>query len=154
MTSDDEIIGVGRALPRIAKAEPLDERRVRLWWRGSADPVVVDVAPALASHRGFVALRTDDELFRSLKVSEYGDCLEWPGEIELSAVWIERLAEAVLDNEQFREAMDQLHVSLDGMAAHLGVSRRLVADYRKDKPIPKLVALATRYLLERRKAVF
>jgi hypothetical protein len=36
----------------------------------------------------------------------------------------------------------------------LGVSRRLIADYRKNKPIPRLVALATRYLLERRRAAF
>jgi len=36
---------------------------------------------------------------------------------------------------------------LDGMAARLGVARRLIADYRKDKPIPKVVALATRQLL-------
>jgi len=48
--------------------------------------------------------------------------------------------------------MDALQMSLDGMAARLGIARRLVADYRKDKPIPKTVALATRYLLEQRKA--
>ena len=46
--------------------------------------------------------------------------------------------------------MDRLHLTLDGMAARLGVARRLVADYRKDKPIPKHIALATRYLLERK----
>ncbi len=154
MTDEDDIIEVGGPLPRIAKAAALDGRRIRVWWRGAeAAPVVVDVGPALASHRGFVALRTDDALFRSFRVSAYGDSLEWPGGVELSAVWIERLAAAALGNAEFREAMDEMHMSLDGMAAHLGVSRRLVADYRKDKPIPKLVALATRYLLERRRAV-
>jgi hypothetical protein len=34
------------------------------------------------------------------------------------------------------------------MAAALEISRRLVADYRKDKPIPRHIALATRYLIE------
>jgi hypothetical protein len=44
--------------------------------------------------------------------------------------------------------MDELTLSLDGMAAQLGIARRLVADYRKDKPIPKSIALAVRYLVE------
>jgi hypothetical protein len=113
---------------------------------------VVDVAPAFANLRIFKRLRTDDELFRRLAVNEDGNALEWPDGAELSAVWIERLAAATLDNAQFREAMDEMKMSLEGMAAHLGVSRRLIADYRKDKPIPKAVALATRYLLERRRA--
>ena len=39
-----------------------------------------------------------------------------------------------------------------GSRYELHLARRLVADYRKDKPIPKTVALATRYLLEQRKA--
>jgi hypothetical protein len=149
---DDDMISVGKPIPRIDRAEPLEGRRLRVWWRGSDMPVDVDVAPAILSHRGFTALRSNDALFRSFKVSEYGDCIEWPGEVELSAVWIERLAEAALDNSQFREAMDAMHMSLDGMAAHLGLSRRLIADYRKDKPIPKTVALATRYLLDQRRA--
>jgi hypothetical protein len=149
---DDEIISVGKALPRIARAEPLDRRRVRVWWRGGDSPVTVDVEPALLARRIFAPLRADDELFRSFKVSEYGDCLEWADNIELSAVWIERLAEATLENGEFRHAMEEMEMSLDSMAAYLGVSRRLIASYRKDKPIPKAVALATRYLLEQRKA--
>jgi len=46
--------------------------------------------------------------------------------------------------------MDELGNSLDGMAAALQISRRLVADYRKDKPIPRHIAFATRYMLEHR----
>ncbi|GAC1045900.1 hypothetical protein [Rhizobium sp. No.120] len=30
----------------------------------------------------------------------------------------------------------------------LDISRRLVADYRKDKPIPRHIAFATRYLVD------
>jgi hypothetical protein len=153
IAADDWIV-VGKPLPRIEQAEPLSGRNVRLLWRGRSEPTVVDIAPALANLRIFKRLRTDDGLFRQLAVNEDGNALEWPDGAELSAVWIERLAEAALDNAQFREAMDEMHMSLDGMAAHLGVSRRLIADYRKDKPIPRLVALATRYLLERRRAAF
>ncbi len=118
-----------------------------LWKTGIAE--WVDLTPALANHRAFVRLRSDDALFARLRVSEYGDCLEWDDGSELSAVWIEELAEETLDNAKFRDAMDKLHLTLDGMAARLGIARRLVADYRKDKPIPKHIALATKYLLSR-----
>lgn len=47
---------------------------------------------------------------------------------------------------EFRQCMDQLHASLDHMALMLGISRRNVAAYRSDKPIPAYIALATREL--------
>lgn len=150
MDEDDEIISVGRPLPRIATVEPLQGRVVQIVWK-SGLMQAVDLAPALANHRAFVRLRTDDALFRRVRVSEHGDCLEWPDGSELAAVWIEELAEEALDNRDFRLAMDKLDMSLDGMAARLGVARRLIAGYRKDKPIPRHIALATRYLLEQRK---
>ncbi len=146
-TVEDEWIEVGRPLPRIARAEALDVRNVQVTWRDDPEPVVVDIAPALANLRVFTRLRTDDELFRQLAVNEDGNALEWPDGAELSAVWIERLLYGDLSNDEFRNAMAALNMSLDGMAAHLGVARRLIAAYRKDKPIPRHVALATRYLL-------
>ena len=147
----DDRIAVGAPIPRIRSAEALDGRQVEIVWEdGRAE--VIDLTPALASHRAFIRQRTDDELFRSLRVSEFHDCLEWPDGAELPATWIEELAETPLGNAEFREAMDKLEMSLDGMASRLGIARRLVADYRKNKPIPKTVALATRYLLEQRKA--
>jgi hypothetical protein len=147
----EEVISVGRPIPRISAAKSLNARLAEISWKGGKTEVV-DLMPALASHRAYVRLRTDDELFSTLTVSEYEDSIEWADGSELSAVWIEELAEAVLDNDEFRAAMDKMNMSLDGMAAHLGVARRLVADYRKDKPIPRHIALATRYLMEQRKA--
>ena len=86
-----------------------------------------------------------------MRVNEYGNAVEWPDGAELSAIWIERLAPASIDNDDFREAMEELGLSLEGMAARLGVSRRLVADYRKDKPIPELVGLAVLQLMDLKK---
>src|SRR3569832_563610 len=142
VSDDDEFIGAGKPIPKIAAAEPLQHHAVRIWWRGVDDPVVVDVSPALISHRAFARLRTDDELFRSFRVSEYGDCLEWPGEIELSAVWIERLAEAALGNQKNQAAKDELDLTLDAMAAYLNLTQHKNTSNRKDKTIPKAVALA------------
>lgn len=86
-----------------------------------------------------------------MRVSEYGEAIEWTDELDFSAVWIARLPPVTFDNQEFRTAMDELGMSLDGMAAALEVSRRLIADFRKDKPIPRHIALATRYLIEHHK---
>jgi hypothetical protein len=127
----------------------LEGRQVKLVWKDGGTKVV-DLAPSLASRRVFIPLRTDDDLFHTLRASEYGDALEWDGpDLEFPASWLDRLADCEFSNEDFRKAMDAIDLSLDGMAAELGLSRSLVAEYRKDKPIPRHVALATRYLLER-----
>ena len=110
--------------------------------------VLRDLAPALANHRLFVRLRDDDALFRTIRVNEDGNGVEWDDGSELSAEWIERLTPTFMANADFRAAMDELHMSLEGMAATLGTSRRLIADYRKDKPIPSHIGLAVRYLLQ------
>lgn len=135
-------------LPRIETAEPLDGRKVHVTWRDGTSQVV-DVAPALTSRRVFLRLRTDDELFQTLRVNEDGNAIEWDDGAELTAIWIERLAPTSLKNDEFRDAMDRLGYSLDGMASRLGLSRRLIASYRKDKPIPETVGLAVRYLIDK-----
>ena len=135
-------------LPRIEAAEALDGRNVRVTWRDGTSQVV-DITPALASRRIFLRLRTDEALFHSLRVNEDGNAIEWDDGAELTAIWIERLAPTSLQNEEFRHAMDELGYSLDGMASRLGLSRRLIASYRKDKPIPETVGLAVRYLIDK-----
>jgi len=147
----EDYIEVGKPIPRIKKVLPKGGRVVAVEWDDGTISDI-DLMPALVSHKGFVRLRTDDDLFRTMTIGEFGGYLTWADGSELSSAWIEELAAPELDNADFREAMDRLHMSLDGMAARLGVARRLIADYRKDKPIPKHIALATRYLLEQRKA--
>jgi hypothetical protein len=147
---DESIIRAGRPLPRIASAAVGEGRAAEITWTSGLSEVV-DLMPALASGRSYVKLRTDDALFRTLRVSEFGDSVVWDNGAELSAVWIEELACEGLRNSEFRQAMDDLNMSLDGMAVRLGIARRLVAEYRKDKPIPKTVALAVKYLVEQQR---
>ncbi|MDC7789809.1 DUF2442 domain-containing protein [Rhodoplanes sp. TEM] len=147
-STNDEVVRVGPALPRIAAATPLDGRKVAVTWR-SGETRIVDLAPALESRRIYIPLRADDALFRTLRVSAHGDAIEWDGGLDVSAIWLDRLPPVAFDNADFRRAMDDLDMTLDGMAAQLEVSRRLVAGYRKDKPIPRHIALAVRYLVER-----
>lgn len=148
---NNDMVGTGTPLPRIGHVEVLDARRLRVTWR-SGETNDVDVAPALLSHRLFVDLRSNDELFRTASKDEYGDAVVWSDGSELAATWLYELAEpAELTNDEFRSAMESLHMSLDGMAVRLGIARRLVADYRKNRPIPRTVALATRHLVERQR---
>ena len=151
--SEIELVGTGVPLPRIDKLEVLNGRRVRVEWL-SGECHEVDLSPALLSHRAFVRLRTDEGLFRTAKKDEFGDAIVWDDGSELSATWVYELAEPdMLSNDEFRSAMETLHMSLDGMAVRLGIARRLVAEYRKDRPIPRTVSLATRHLMERLKKV-
>ena len=148
LAASEKLVGRGRALPRINSAKPLDRRNALVRWKDGGE-AVVDLSPAFVSLRVFAAVRQDDALFQSMTVDEYGDALVWRDGAELSAMWVEELAQAAMDNREFRDAMERLRMTLDGMAARLGVARRLIADYRKDKPIPKSIALATRFLLSR-----
>jgi hypothetical protein len=148
VSTKDEIVSVGAPLPRIGSAEPLDGRKVLITWR-NGETKTVDLAPALASRRIYMPLRSDDALFQSLHVSEFGDAIEWDGGLDFSASWLERLPSVGFTNADFRAAMSELGLSLEGMAAALEISRRLVAEYRKDKPIPHHIALATQYLAMR-----
>jgi hypothetical protein len=144
---DSDFVEVSGPMPVILRAMPLSGYVIRVEWNDGREEEV-DVGPAILSHRSFVPLRNNAAAFGDFAVRDRGDSLVWPGGQELSADWIEELSPRELDNAEFRDAMSQLRLSLEGMAARLGIARRLVADYRKDRPIPKTVALATRYLLE------
>ena len=52
-----------------------------------------------------------------------------------------------MTNDEFRIAMILLDQTLDGMATMLGIGRRQIAHYRKDKAIPPHIAMSVRYLL-------
>ncbi|MCM2291446.1 DUF2442 domain-containing protein [Allorhizobium sp. BGMRC 0089] len=143
----NDLISVGTPLPRISKAEWIEKRLVRITWK-TGKTSAVDLAPALLSRRVYMSLRDDDALFAKLRVDEYGTCIEWPGGLDFSALWLSKLPSVEFDNASFRDAMDDLGMTLEGMAAALEISRRQVADYRKEKPIPRNIAYATRYLVE------
>ena len=143
----DEIITVGAPLPRISDAVALDARKIRVTFDDGRSKIV-DLAPALESRRLYIPLRLDDALFRSFTISEYRNSIEWNDDLDFSAIWLAALPAVDFSNEDFRLAMEELGMTLDGMAAALEVSRRMIAEYRKDKQIPRHIGYATRYLVE------
>ena len=86
----NEKVAVGESLPVIRSAAPLDGRKVEIEWRDGGHEIV-DLRPALMSRRIYIPLRTDDLLFRTVRVGEDGNAIEWVDGSELSALWIERL---------------------------------------------------------------
>lgn len=151
VSTDDEIVSVGAPLPRIRSARALEGTKVEITWR-TGQIEIKDLAPALFNHRAFVRLRDNDAAFSAVSVNEEGNALEWNGGEELSAEWIERLPVASMSNAEFRAAMDEAKMTLEGMAVTLGISRRQIAEYRKDHPIPPYIVYSVRYLLGRRNA--
>ncbi|PRX09964.1 UNVERIFIED_ORG: uncharacterized protein DUF2442 [Martelella mediterranea] len=146
---EDDIVSVGRRLPRLTTVEPREGRKLFVRFDNGVEKTV-DLAPALESRRFYKPLREDDALFRSFRINEYRNAIEWNDELDFSAMWLEALPPAEFSNDDFRNAMEQLDQTLDGMARALELSRRQVAYYAKDRPIPRHVGLAVRYLLEHR----
>jgi hypothetical protein len=138
-----------RTLPRIDDVVAHQARIVLVKWR-SGGQRAVDLQPALDSLVNLSTVLADDRLFRSIRVGRLGATVEWADGTELSALWIEELSLGQMESAEFRWAMETMGLTLDGMAACLGLSRRTVADYRKNRPIPRSIALATNYLIDLR----
>ncbi|TPW26355.1 DUF2442 domain-containing protein [Martelella alba] len=146
-TRDDDIIAVGKRLPRLERVEPREGRKLFVRFDDGTEKIV-DLAPALESRRFYKPLRDDDALFRSFRISEYRNAIEWNDELDFSAMWLEALPPAEFSNADFCRAMKELGQTQEGMASALELSRRQVAYYAKDRPIPRHVSFAVRYLLE------
>ena len=75
----------------------------------------------------------------------------WDDDLDMSADTLWRLAQeqsgATMSAEAFRRWRERRAYTLDAAARALGLSRRMIAYYEKgDRPIPRVVALATRAL--------
>ena len=147
-----DLVRGARQLSKIAEVEPLAGSHVAVTWY-AGDREVIDLTPVLLSRRSFFPLRTDEALFRTVFISKHGIALQWSNGVAISAAWIAELRPLNFTNNDFRIAMNYLQMSLNGMAARLGISRRLIADYRKDRPIPPTIAYAVLYLLAQRQRV-
>lgn len=88
--SGDQMISVGEPLPKLIHHRILSNRLIQITFK-SGESRTVDLAPVFSSRKLYAPLVSDDTLFRQLAVNEDGNALEWPGGIELSALWISQL---------------------------------------------------------------
>lgn len=140
-----------KTLPRIvsvtAGRKPLT---LRLRWDKGGESLV-DVSGIAGTFRVYEPLRHAPELFRKVRLGEHGTDIVWTDEIDMAADTLWRLAQEqaglTLSPAAFKRWRERQAYTLDTAAAALGISRRMVAYYEEGKkPIPRVVALATRAL--------
>lgn len=141
-----------KTLPRIVavsadKKKPLT---LRIRW-DKADESVVDVSGLIETFRVYEPLRRSPELFAQARLGEHGAYVVWSDDIDMSADTLRRLAQeqtgATMSPDAFKRWRERKAYTLDAAARALGLSRRMVAYYEQGaKPIPRVVALATRGL--------
>jgi DNA-binding transcriptional regulator YiaG len=141
-----------KTLPRIVavsadKKKPLT---LRIRW-DKADESVVDVSGLIETFRVYEPLRRSPELFAQARLGERGADVVWSDDVDMSADTLWRLAQeqtgATMSPDAFKHWRERKAYTLDAAARALGLSRRMVAYYEQGaKPIPRVVALATRGL--------
>ena len=140
-----------KRLPRIAAvAADRAPFTLRIRWQDGGEDQV-DVSGIIKSFRLYSPLRRASARFRKVRVGEEGTDIVWSGAIDMSADTLWRLAQeqsgATMTAESFRRRRTRKAYTLDQAARALGLSRRMVAYYEEgDRPIPRVVALATRAL--------
>lgn len=123
---------------------------LRVTWQNGEESRV-DVSGLIDTFRVFKPLRRSQVLFRTVRVGEHGTDIVWSDEIDMAADTLWRLAQeqsgATMSQAAFKNWRKRKAYTLDAAAMALGLSRRMVAYYEEgSKPIPRVVALATRAL--------
>ncbi len=132
---------MGSATPNIRSVHADRGRRLIITWKGGAD-AVVDVTDHIARHAIFTKLRTNHALFRKVTVGEWGWCVHWSDDMEISSDTLWRLAleqgSAWLRTWRTNHRMTQAEA-----AQALGVSPRMWRYYEAGSHLlPKTVRLA------------
>lgn len=150
--SETDIVTVGRPLPKLADVAPGPGRfTVAVRWAGGSRvgrTDLVDLAPVIYTFKVFKPLRDGAVPFEGVQLGEWGASVVWPGhdDLDIGAETIEELAEAAMTNADFSTFLKRNNLTLDAAAAYLGIARRLVAYYAKERAIPRYIALACREL--------
>jgi hypothetical protein len=129
------------ALPNIRAIRAEKDRCIVVTWKGGAESVI-DLRQHLARYAVFALLRSDDDLFRTVRVGEWGWCAHWSDEMEVSADTLWRLA--LQQGAEWLKAWRAAHrMSQDEAAKALGVSPRMWRYYESGSHLlPKTVRLA------------
>lgn len=149
--NETDIITVGDPLPKVAKVSAHDNRHVAVTWatgdrEGQID--FLDLSPEIETYKVYRPLRKDAALFETVHVAAGGSSIAWGEDetIDMAATTLERLAQEAMTSVDFAAFMKRHNLTLDSVAAQLGISRRQAAYYSNRKSIPRYVALACRYL--------
>ena len=123
---------------------------LRIRWQ-SGEESEIDVSGPIGIFALYEPLRRSPDLFCQVRLGEYGTDVVWTDEIDMSADTLWRLSREqsglTMSPDAFKEWRERRALTLDAAAQALGLSRRMVAYYEQGaKPIPRVVALATKAL--------
>jgi hypothetical protein len=150
--SETEVITIGEPMPRLASVASHGAYEIVVGWAAGSTRAhnadLVDLAPLVLTHKLYKPLRDNLDLFNTVHMIEHGSAVAWGDDdaIDMAATSIERLAEEQMSTADFRAWLEQHKLTYDAAAARLGISRRLVAYYADERPVPRYIALACRYL--------
>jgi hypothetical protein len=150
--SETDMIVVGDPLPKLASVEPANGPTSVsvVWASGSRAGMteIIDLAPMIYTFKVFRPLRDDPALFRTVRLGEWGASIVWEGhdDLDIGADALEELACEQMTPTDFQAFMKRHGFSYDATAAALGISRRLVAYYARERIVPRTVALACKYI--------
>ncbi len=131
---------------KIESVAVIGDKQLEIAWDdGRVAPV--DLGEAIAAHKVLAPLKKKSE-FAGVRVSTDGWSLEWPSGIDFGAPQLRRWADEqsgeVMRVADFRAWMDEHELTQEAAAQALGLSRRMISYYLSgEKPIPKMVMLAT-----------
>jgi hypothetical protein len=152
MSETEQVVSIGDPMPRVASAAYHGAYEIVVGWAAGAprehNADLVDLAPLILTHKLYKPLRDNPDLLKTVHIIEDGSAIAWGADdaIDMAATSIERLAEERMSSENFRAWLEQHKFSYDAAAAQLGISRRQVAYYADQRPVPRYIALACRYL--------
>jgi Protein of unknown function (DUF2442)/Helix-turn-helix domain len=127
--------------PNIRAVRAGEDRHLVITWRGGTESVV-DISRHLAECAVFAPLRSDDNLFRAVQVGEWGWCVHWSDEMEISADSLWRLAREQ-GTARLRAWRTAHRMTQAEAAKALGVSPRMWRYYEAGSHLlPKTVRLA------------
>jgi len=150
--SETEVISIGEPMPRLASVTSHGTYEIVVVWAAGSprehNADLVDLAPLILTHKLYKPLRDDPDLLKTVHMIEDGSAIAWGADdaIDVAATSIERLAEEQMTSADFHAWLEQHKLTYDAAAAQLGISRRLVAYYAGQRPVPRYIALACRYL--------
>jgi DNA-binding transcriptional regulator YiaG len=142
-----------KVLPRIASVEAgTKPHSLRIRWDTGTEGEI-DISGIIESFKVYAPLRQSPELFRQVRLGDYGTDVVWADEIDMSADTLWRLAQeqsgATMSAEEFHNWRVSSAFTFDTAAQELGISRRTVINYEQGtQPVPRAVMLATRWLTE------
>lgn len=133
------------ALPKIEKVEAKAGLKLRVKLKGEARWREVNLAGLIARYAGLDGL-DDPQVFAEAKVIDWGSAVGWPGERDIAAGTLLRLAEeqAAFSNAEFRTWQGAVKLSNNEAADALGLTVSTIKNYRSDRDIPTGVVIACR----------